>query len=96
MIEELYIQKVRQIIVLICKKNIVSANSLRNKNCRHRNSCTWNYVEKNIFKKFWGLTGFNKQNGLVYEAVELNIVIQRSPANGKMSPRNCSLRHLLN
>ena len=39
---------------------------------------------------------FNKQNILLYEAVERKIVERRRPANGKGSPRNWSFRYLLN
>jgi len=79
--------------------NIVPGKIFQNKDCRCRNACTKNYDEeerKNIFEKFWGLGDFNKQNVLLYEAVERKIVKRKRPTNGNGSPRNWSFRYLLN
>lgn len=79
--------------------NIVHEKFFENKDCGCRNSCTKNYNEeerKNIFEKFRGLADFNKQNVLLYEAVERKIVKRRRATNGKGSPRNVSFSYLLN
>jgi len=104
-IDESYIQKVRKMKRNSGKRyctqsgNIVPGKIFQNKDCRCRNACTKNYDEeerKNIFEKFWGLGDFNKQNVLLYEAVERKIVKRKRPTNGNGSPRNWSFRYLLN
>lgn len=60
---------------------------------------TKNYKEeerKNIFKKFWNLEDFNKQNILLYEATKRCVVKRKRQKNGKSSPRNYNFKYLLN